>query len=262
VRVDAAQVIAGASVRVTATVGELDKKVQGARIELGYKNTYRKDSTDSEGDTTTITSSSEVIVATQQIPVADGQSPGEVVAELQVPADAPGSAPGVIEWFARATVDRRRAPDAAAKQPVTVLAPVDALRTWSESPPAVDGNCTFALDASTRTVQPGDRITGTLKVTAQDEISARGVRVQLERRRYDPDRNVDADDKTRVELYSAGELRPGEEHVLPFEIAVPSDAPPSFQAQHNHQRWYLQGVVDVKRSSDPNVSLEIVVHTA
>ena len=261
VRVEPAEVVAGEAVRVTARFGELDKKAQGARIELGYRNTYKEDDTDSDGDRTTRTRKDDVVVAAEQVPV-DRASAGEVEAELVVPADAPGSAPEVIEWFVRALVDRRRGRDADAREPLTVLAPARALATWAESAPTVDGRCTFALDVSTRTVRPGDAISGTLTVTPHEEISARAVRVQIERRRNDPDRNVDADDGTRVELCGETVLRPGEERTLPFEIAVPQDAPPSFRAQYNHQHWYLQGVVDVKRSSDPSVQLEVVVHTA
>jgi hypothetical protein len=262
VSVEPAEVVAGEPVRVSASFGELDRKAQGARLELGYRNTYREDDTDADGDRTTRTRTSDVLVAVEQVPVGDGASPGQLDAQLTVPADAPGTAAKSVEWFVRALVDRRHARDATAEQPLTVLAPADALGPWAQSAPKVDGRCTFALDVSTRTVRPGDAITGTLTLTPHEEIAARAVRVQLERRREDPDRNVDSDDTTRVELRGEGVLAPGEQVTLPFEIVVPEDAAPSFRAEHNRQRWYLQGVVDVKRASDPSIQLEIVVHTA
>lgn len=258
----AAEVVAGDPVRVSVTVGELDKKAQGARVELGYRNTYKEDSTDSDGDRTTRTSRTDVIVATKDLAAAGGQTPDGTDLELALPADAPGSAPEVIDWFVRAVVDRRRARDASAQEQLTVRAPAEPLEAWAQSPPEADGPCAFELEASTRTVRPGERLTGMLTVAANEDISARAVRMHLVRRRDDPDANVDTDDKTSVELCGATALRRGETHALPFEITVPADAPPSFRAEHNRQRWFLRGVVDVKRAKDPSVSLEVVVHTA
>lgn len=260
VRLAAGEAVAGEPVRASVRMGELDKKAQGARVELGYRNTYMKDSTDADGDRSTRKSRTDVVVATKDLAAADGQ--GETDVELVVPADAPPSAPEVIDWFVRAVVDRRRGRDASAQEPLTVRAPAQPLAAWAQAPPAVDGPCSFELDASTRTVRPGERITGTLSVTPHEDIAARAVRMHLVRRREDPDANVDTDDKTSVELCGATELRRDETHALPFEITVPADAPPSFRAEHNRQRWFLRGVVDVKRAKDPSVSLEIVVHTA
>ena len=51
-------------------------------------------------------------------------------------------------------------------------------------------------------------------------------------------------------------------HTFDFAIEVPAGSPPSFRAFHNEQHWYVEGVIDVKRASDPVVRAEVVVHTA
>ena len=260
VRIDVDEVVAGGTVVAEAEFGEPDKRAQGARIELYYKNFYEETHADEDGSSTSRTRS-DVIVASEKIAL-EGGLVGPVRVDLAVPPDAPGSAPDVIEWFVRATVDRRKARDASAQRPLKVLVPAAPLASWAESPPTTEGACLFDIDASSRIVRPGDRITGTLKVTAQKAISARSIRVQLFEKRFDPDANRTIDDSTRVELCGDTELQPGEEISLPFDIGVPAQADPSFRTEKNHFHWYLQGVVDLKRSSDPTVSLEIVVHTA
>jgi len=262
IEVDRTEVVAGEDVRVWAEMGELDKKTQGARIELGYRNTYKEDDTDSDGDRTTRTRTDDVVVATEQVQVGAGSSPGRVEAVFTVPPDAPGSAHKSVAWFVRAVVDRKLARDANAESPLTVLAPLAPLASWAETPPEPASKCVMEITASSRTVKPGDTITGRLTLSPNDEIKVRAVRVQLRRQRNDPDRNTDEDDSTRVPLSGELELVPGASQTFDFSIGVPVDAPPSFRAKYNLQHWFLEGVLDVKRWSDPTTRLEVVVHTA
>ena len=258
IALDRDTVVAGEEVVASLDVGELDKKVQAVRVELGYRNTYKEDDTDADGDRTTSTTREDVVVHGEQLPLESGTP----TVTLFVPPDAPGSAPDSVDWFVKAVVDRKRARDASAQTPLTVLAPLEPLAAWAERAPEVEGRCLMELSASSRVVRPGETITGTLRISAQEEISARAVRVQLRRRRDDPDRNTDEDDKTRIELGGQASLAPGQQHALDFSIQVPGDAAPSFRAQHNEQHWYLEGIIDVKRSSDPTIRLEILVVTA
>jgi len=262
IEVDRTEVVAGEDVRVWAEMGELDRKTQGARIELGYRNTYKEDDTDSDGDRTTRTRTDDVVVATEQVQVGAGSSPGRVEAVFTVPPDAPGSAHKSVAWFVRAVVDRKLARDANAESPLTVLAPLAPLASWSETPPEPASKCVMEITASSRTVKPGDTITGRLTLSPNDEIKVRAIRVQLRRQRNDPDRNTDEDDSTRVPLSGELELVPGASQTFDFSIGVPVDAPPSFRAKYNLQHWFLEGVLDVKRWSDPTTRLEVVVHTA
>lgn len=262
VQVDTDVVVAGATIRARATFGAPDRKTQGARIELLYRNTYKHDTRDSDGDRTTTTTTSDVVVATQQVQVPDSGLAVPVEADFVVPEDAPGTAVKSIGWQVRAVVDRRRSRDANATAPFTVLVPAAQHEPWSRTPPDVGVAWPMTIEPSSRTVRPGETITGHLSFTPADTVKADAVRVQLRRLRRDPDNNTDTDDGTRVQLLGKTELAAGQPQTLSFEITVPADAPPSFDAQHNDQRWYLDGVIDVPRAKDPRVSAEIVVHTA
>lgn len=259
--VDRDQVVAGEELRVSAQLGELDKKAQGGRIELGYRNTYLEDDTDSDGDRTTRRRTSDVVVATEHLRMGAGETPGHIDATFSVPADAPGSAEGSIAWFVRAVVDRKRARDANAERALTVLVPATPLEAWAQLPAKQSSKCAMELTASTRVAKPGDTISGTLTLSPHQALSARAVRVQLKRERNDPDNNKDGHD-FKLELCGETELTAGETRTLDYAIDVPVGAPPSFRAQYNHQHWYLEGVVDIPRSGDADVRLELVVHTA
>ena len=260
--VDRDTVVAGEVVKVSANIGELDKKVQGARVELGYRNTYKEDDRDSDGDRRTVTRTSDVVVVHEPLDTSGG-SPGAIQQTLAVPSHVPGTAVDSVEWFVRVVVDRKLARDANAEHPLTVLVPAEPLVAWTQNAPESTSNdCHMEITASTRAVKPGDSITGTLTITPRESLKVRGVRVQLRRVRYDPDRNTDTNDDRRVELGGEAEIAPGGSHTIDFEIPVPEDAAPSFQAQYNHQHWYLEGVLDMKMKSDPTARAEVVVHTA
>ena len=262
ITVDRDTLVAGEAVTVSTGIGELDKKVQGARIELGYRNTYREDDHDSDGDRRTVTRRSDVVVAAEHLHLGDGLS-GATEVTLTVPPGAPGTAPEVVDWFVRAVVDRKMARDANAVQALTVLTPAEALGHWAQTgSESTSASCQMALRASTRVVKPGDTIEGTIAIAPNEEISPRAVRVQLRRARFDPDNNTDVNDDTQIELSGPVELAAGTRHAYDFTITVPPAAPPSFQAQHNHQHWYLEGVLDMKLKQDPTVRAEVLVHTA
>jgi hypothetical protein len=261
VELDRSEVVAGESVRVRASFGEPDKKTQGARVELFYRNRYEHDTRDSDGDVITTTDISYVIVTTQKLAVGGGPD-GWADVELLVPPDVPGSAGESVEWAVRAIVDRKLARDATAETPITVLTSAANLASWAELPAGVSTKCPMVVSPDRRMVRRGDRISGTLVLHPDSAISARAIRVQLHRERYDPDQNTSGDDAVRVELSGPRELEPGSELSLPFDIEVPLDAEPSFEAENNTQHWFLQGVVDVARAGDPFSSIEVVVGTA
>jgi hypothetical protein len=256
------EVVAGEPVQVSITIGEPDKKVRDARLELVYRNTYLEDDRDSDGDRRTVRRRTDVVAA--QIPLFDtgAVTAGRIDTEIEVPLDAPGTAPDSVDWKVRAVVDRKMGNDAEAETPLTVLSPAEPLRSWAETPLPPSDKVRMALDASPRVVRPGDRITGTLRIAPHEAVSGRAIRVQLKRRRNDPDRNVDSDDHAVTQLEGEVELPAGDDRTYPFEVVVPPDAPPSFRARYNEQHWYLEGVIDVPRSRDPVVQLEVLVHTA
>ena len=259
---------AGEAVQVSIDIGKPDKKVQGARLELVYQNTYREEERDVSHDSDdigdgrrTVTKRTDVVAA--MIPLfEDGTvQAGRIDREIVVPHDAPGSAADTVEWKLRAVVDRKMGNDAEAEEPFTVLSNPDALRSWAESSMPPSERVRMMLDVPTRLVKPGDTINGTLRIAPVQPVEGRGVRVQLKRDRRDQDNKGEEDTPVTVQLTGEGAMPAGADETLPFTLQVPADAPPSFRAQYNEQHWFVEGVIDVARALDPVVRLEIVVTT-
>lgn len=261
VELAAATVVAGDVVRVRASFGAPDRKTQGGRVELVYRNTYKHDTSDGEHGSSTSTTTSDVVVATGHVALTDTGLATPVEVALTIPSDAPGTSAKAVAWEVRAIADRRHGRDARAMAPLTVLTPAGQQAAWAQAPLEVSVSWPMRIEPSTRMVRAGERITGHFSFTPGETIKADAVRVQLRRLRRDPDGNSDSDDGTRVQLLAKSEFQAGVPQSLPFEIAVPQDAPPSFVARHNRQHWYLEGVIDVPRAKDPRVTAEIVVHT-
>jgi hypothetical protein len=259
---DAPYATAGAPVLARLRLGEPDDKVQGGRVDLLYRNYFKHDTTDSDGDRVTRTTMREVPVAT--VPMAqDGViRAGELRLALAVPPDAPGSALHSVDWLLRAVVDRRRGADATAETPVHVRAPATPLLSWAQAPVLYAPPCPMTIDLSARVLRPGDRVSGTLTVTPTTTVDARSLRVQLRRVRQDQDGNTDEDTPVEVTVSGPTQLAPGGGRSYPFELTVPPDAPPSFAAAWNAQHWLVEGVVDLPRAVDHRASLEVVVQTA
>lgn len=249
-------VTAGGEVRATVEVGEADKKAQGGRVELLYKNTYKEEYRDSDGDRSTRTTSEDVVVDAVHLEELEA---GARQVTLTVPPDASGNDAKAVEWRVQAVVDRKRARDARAEQAIHVHGGEDVLAGWAERAPSRPKECDVVLEPSTRIVQPGDRITGTVTFRATREaLSGRALRVDLHRVLEDRDDLTD-EATVKAELSSSVDLAVGEEERLTFEVVVPEDAGPSFRAKHNAQHWYLEGVVDRPRARDYVGRVELLV---
>jgi len=258
---DRGEVVAGQTLRARVDVGEPDGKVQGGRLELLYRNTFRYETRDADGDRSNAKRTEDVIVASHPL-FEDAAAAGEVSVELAVPPRAPGSAPGSVEWVVRAVVDRKMARDVNHIVPIAVLSPPEQLAAWAEHPAANSSGVPMAMEVAPRTARPGSVISGRIEVRAAGETSARSVRVQLRRRRNDKDGLTDEKVVTKRELADVLELSSGEGRAWDFSLEVPADAPPSFEAHHNHQHWYVEGVLDRRLATDPTVQIEVNVHTA
>lgn len=256
---DGHDVVAGAAVVARVRVGEPDKKARGARVELRYRNTFEALDFDDDDDRPTPGTRREDVVVLSR-PIGDGQTvpPGEHVVELTVPAGAPGTAPGTVDWSVRAVVDRKLGGDVEATAPLTVRVPAAQLQGWAQEPPQAGSDVTVELGS--RQARPGQELTGTVTIAAGATV--RSVRARLRRVRSDQDGQVDQAVPVEVVLASAPELAAGGPASVPLTLRVPDDAPPSFQAQHNQQHWYLEVVVDRPRAVDDVARLQVVVHTA
>jgi hypothetical protein len=194
---------------------------------------------------------------------------GEHTATFTFPWEAPPTAHepegfgDIVKWEVRGILDRRMAVDPDAAQVVNVYSRPEYYASWTQSPPvAKSAECPMDLELSTRSIRPGEGISGELTITPRESFTGRAVRVQLERRRVDaPDNMHRTETIEGPELAGKTDFEAGQTLRFPFEIALPVGVPPSFYAQMNTMHWFIEGVVDRRLRSDYVVEAEIVVYT-
>jgi cell division septation protein DedD len=153
--------------------------------------------------------------------------------------------------------------DPDATQVVTVFSRSEMFASWAQLPPeAKSDECPMGLDLSNRVLRPGEGLSGELTITPREDVKARSVRVQLERRRTDtPDDITRVETLDGVELAGKSELKAGETMRFPFELALPVGVPPCFQTHKSNLHWYVEGVVNRRMRSDHVVEAELAVYT-
>jgi len=163
----------------------------------------------------------------------------------------------------RASIDRRRGGDASSEAPLTVLTPASALAALPQTSGELQGDLAMTLEASPRTLRGGDTVSGTLTLAPTADVSARAVRVELRWRRADNDDECSVVETEAQEQLLAGvDLAGGGSRTLPFSLAVPQGAPPSFEAKHSRLRWTVEGIVDRRGQDDWRVAVPVKVHNA
>jgi len=131
---------------------------------------------------------------------------------------------------------------------------------------------------SSRVLEPGTPLTGILRVRPREEVTTRGVRVQLVRceevwggpgQVADPDASESEGYRhseavtASVTLGPAGLLTPGAVVDLPFTIETPAGLPaPSLSIGNLHVRWEIRALVDLPLRVDPRLSLDLLAVTA
>ena len=253
----------GDEVRVRSELGEPDKKTRSARVCLVYVNSYRYEDTDSDGDRTTRTRHEEIVVAQEPLSGADGNGgppAGTFETVLRVPDDAPPTVEDAVRWMAKVTVDRKAGRDVAEEIPLTVASAPDALAAWAEGSCKHPSEARMDIQVDRRVVHPGERISGTVAVTASEDLEGRALRVKLRGRRSDQDGEGVTYDGAVQDLAEPAELRAGATQSFTFALNVPIDARASFQTANNRLNWYVEAFVDRKLRSDPTGRLEVVVH--
>lgn len=203
---------------------------------------------------------------------------------LSIPTDGPASVRGDlidVGWSVRCVLH------AAGGQIIKRERLID-VQSWGQTsatdighPPVGEHLGQVALEfiaLSSRVLEPGTPLTGILRVRPRDEISTRGVRVQLVRceevwggpgQVADPDasesegyRHAEAV-TAAVVVGPAGMLTPGTVVDLPFTVETPAGLPaPSLSIGNLHVRWEIRAVVDLPLRLDPRLSLDLLAVTA
>jgi hypothetical protein len=172
----------GDEVRVRSELGEPDKKTRSARVRLVYVNSYRYEDTDSDGDRTTRTRNEEIVVAEEPLRGAGdngGPAAGSFETVLRVPDEVPPTVEDAVEWMVKVTIDRKSGRDVNEEIPVTVASAPDALAAWSESSIKHPSEARMDIEVDRRVVHPGERIGGSVAVTANEDLEGRALRVRL-----------------------------------------------------------------------------------
>lgn len=263
---DRAEYKAGDTVRAAVSIGgEIDDKAQGTRLEVLYTHHYKTWEYDSKRNRTVTSFSVDVVVASRPLSESAAVELGQKAVEVTIPADAPPSARDLVDWKVKAVIDRRRSGDVTSEVPIQVASRPDQYAAWAERPPEVQRGCAMELKIPSRSFALGATISGTLALRAEESFDASEIRVDLLRYRHDSpggDEVMDTDKIQSVKLAGGTKLAAGDIKELPFEIAIPADQAPSYQARSNSIRWFLEGVASRRMRSDYHVRAELNVHGA
>lgn len=181
------------------------------------------------------------------------------------PPTSPGSGVG-SEWLVRAEVGGAGFPDPA-QVPVVVLAPVmpapdlPAARVGGGTPRAALSF--FGLPRTS--VRAGTSLRGTVRVSAKEELKARGVRVELVRRATVEAGGSTSVTRTVVATVDASGpqvFAPRQPRDLAFAVDVPADAGATVVGEDYRIDWLLSAVVDRPLRRDEVWEQLVAVHTA
>lgn len=252
------------TVQATVATDKPIDKVRSARLDWGYTNFYqyhwagRADSAAAAGNDTIWTvdqvgtnyggdrdTDDWVSVVGEDVPVATGEFTG-ASSVFRVPSWAPASSPAIARWECRLTIDRGGR-DVDARGEFTVVIGTADVEAYTEPMEVVAGAAETVIDiALTSSVyRAGETIAGQATLTPTIDLPDGDFAVSWQRDREShpltrapgPGQQLDG---RIVWLGKRIPLRAGVSVVLPFEIALPADAPPTAAAVHSSLNWFVQ----------------------
>lgn len=290
-----AELLPGGRVELKATVeGEIDDKVENLQLGVRCVNKYKRMERDSDGDLRKVTTTETLYEDIR--PVTDGPpSVGTHTLAVELPQDAMPSAEDAIEWEAVARIARNRGRDVGEEQPLNVLSTAERHAGIEQKPPVASGaRISARFEELTRSVRVGEKVSGVLVVTAQeDDLKANETRVNLTWRRTDSAEVYNWDGVDIAEIggvkvslddgglgfYAGGstvkesgfadnlrfdeiELPEGHDVRFPFTLALPVGSPPTLAGPHTAIQWRVEAVLSRRMKDDIDVGIELNVFTA
>ena len=290
----AGEVLPGAKLDLKAVVeGELDDKVENLQLGVRCVNKYTRIDRDRDGSHRVKTSET---IYEDIVPVSDGPpSPGTHTRTVELPPDAVPSAEDAIEWEAVARIARHRGRDIGEEQPLTMLLTPERYASIEQKPPVVHGApVTVRFEELNRRVRLGEKVSGVLVVTAQEDMKAKETRINLAWRKTDSAEvyNWDGTDiaeigGVRVSLEHGGglafygggstvkesgfadnlrfdeiELPAGHDVRFPFSLQLPVGGLPTLTAPHTAIQWRIEAVLERRMKDDIEVGIELNVFNA
>jgi hypothetical protein len=262
--------------RVTL-VSEKEVKIQEGRIALVYQEEYQykhqHHSRDSRGHSRTTVSTTwttdeqeahrQVFLGETSVP-AGTQKTYEF--DLPIPIQAAPSARAEIvhiNWQVKATLDRKMAGDIEDKIDLPVFSgapgtPVQPVESGVSNEPD-EADLIFSLPGKDWVM--GETIAGRLRINPKKEFDVTEIRVELVRRERVP-RGLGNERETLlpVKLSEGTRLTPGQNLTLPFNIAIPSSAPATFNTPNSKLDWMLRGILARRLRKDTIAEAEIVIY--
>jgi hypothetical protein len=268
----------GETIHASVTlVSEKGGKIQEGRITLVYREEYQykhhQRSTDSHGHSRTSVATAwatderevnrQVFLGETNLP-AGTQKTYEF--DLPIPAQAAPAGRGEIvhiDWLVKATLDRRMASDIEDRIDLPVF-----IGTTSETAQPIEGGISnepdqaelvFALPSKEWVM--GETIGGRLRVCPTTEFDVTEIRVELVRRERVP-RDLGNEHETviPVKVSDGTRLAPGQNLMLPFNIAIPAQGPATSSTPNSTLDWRLRAVLARRLRKDTVGEQEIIVY--
>jgi hypothetical protein len=267
----------GDVVRATVTIeSEQDLKVQQGRVAFvrreEYQYRYRSASSGkshgSSYHTAWDTDEQELL---REVIIQEGILPAGVPHvyqfEAAIPSDASPSCEGNIvklKWLAKATLDRKMAPDVNAETEVMVFV----VSPGRQAGAGEFGHSNEPREAELALALPGkewvagDTVEGQLLVRPQNDFDVSEVRVELVCREYVP-RAAGNERLSEIKQQVAGKthLQNGQALAYPFSLRIPDSSPPTSQMRQSSVSWMLKGVLARSLRADTRVEEEVLVYS-
>jgi hypothetical protein len=267
----------GGSVNVVVVItGQPDDAVRGATAQLVRTALYKVTDTNvvSHGYHDSLFSEDVVVAEASLTDPAGRVLPGEHAVTLALPPDALPSATKVVWWSVRAVIDRRHGIDVKARAPVEVLAGPERFADEATSQARYVGEHCVQLEAPTRTMRPGEAISGNVIVGPTRAMTVGKLFVGLARTVGTKDGYDTAAAVTQSLIDESLDLQAGEIRKYPFTLTLPDDADPTVLGRSttppcdSHVAWALTAVAEPLRApgdkyaDKPGVSVGVNVYNA
>ncbi|HTW98659.1 MAG TPA: sporulation protein, partial [Acidimicrobiales bacterium] len=170
-----------------------------------------------------------VVTEAPIVPPGAAVAPGDHVVSLHVPEDGLPSATDQVQWSVRARIDRHLGADVEAEAPVEVLAGPERFAAEATGDARYKGERCIDLELSTRTLRPGETITGKVVLAPAQAVTVTVTNVLVLFVVTTPAKQglEGAGVAARTLLDEPLELQPGETRSLGFELTLPQDAAPT-----------------------------------
>jgi hypothetical protein len=233
---------------VVATDEPIDS-VNSARLDWGYTNFYRCHSAtraDSVADDVgTDHGDYGDTDDCENLPIATGGFTGGS-STFRIPSWAPASSAQIARWSCRLVIERDGR-DVDARGDFTVAIGTDDVDAVMEPMEVVAGAAETVIDLalSSAVYRAGEAIRGEVTLTPTVELPDGDLAVswQRERESHPLTRTPGPSDQLQGRIISLGKritLRADVPVIVPFEIPLPPDAPPTAAAVHSSLDWFVQ----------------------